>query len=201
VGELYVFRWEDAVIDWIAVAKAACPNTPRANIEAFMPLLEKAMTALGLADEEMMLYAIATVRCETWAENWLPTDERPSDWSGQNFEKYEGRKNLGNTQPGDGAKYKGRGVPQITGRYNYTKTGGRIGVDLVNHPEKANEPDVSAAIVADLIKQQEDRIRRDMWAENYESARKAWNAKGLGYDVFKDAIDRGWRVIESEPTS
>lgn len=52
-------------------------------------------------------------------------------------EKYEGRKDLGNTQPGDGKKYKGRGFIQITGRANYQayKNSGFCVGDLMNHPE------------------------------------------------------------------
>ena len=59
---------------------------------------------------------------------------------------YEGRKDLGNIHKGDGRKYKGRGFIQITGRYNYTAAGKALGLDLVNHPELAEEP-VNAAKV------------------------------------------------------
>ena len=47
---------------------------------------------------------------------------------------YEGRKDLGNINPGDGVKYKGRGVIQITGRANYTSLTKDLGVDFVGQP-------------------------------------------------------------------
>jgi putative chitinase len=47
---------------------------------------------------------------------------------------YEGRKDLGNVNPGDGVKYKGRGVIQITGRANYASLSKDLGVDFVNQP-------------------------------------------------------------------
>jgi predicted chitinase len=55
-------------------------------------------------------------------------------------------KALGNTQAGDGAKYKGRGFIQITGKANYTNAGQALGIDLVNSPELAARPDVAAKI-------------------------------------------------------
>jgi len=63
---------------------------------------------------------------------------------------YEWRKDLGNTQSGDGVKFKGRGLIQITGRANYTATGKALGLDLINHPELLELP-VSAARSAGLF--------------------------------------------------
>jgi putative chitinase len=62
------------------------------------------------------------------------------------FTKYDGRKDLGNTQPGDGARYKGRGIIQLTGRTNYTNYGQKLGVDLVNKPELAADPIVATQV-------------------------------------------------------
>ena len=60
--------------------------------------------------------------------------------------QYEGRKDLGNVKPGDGVRYKGRGFIQITGRANYTAAAKDLGIDLVNHPELAEKPDVAAKV-------------------------------------------------------
>ena len=57
--------------------------------------------------------------------------------------EYEGRSDLGNKQPGDGPRYKGRGIFQITGRANYRVMSDALGVDLINHPELAATGEIS----------------------------------------------------------
>jgi len=59
---------------------------------------------------------------------------------------YEGRKDLGNIQRGDGVRYKGRGLFQLTGRHNFTLYGRLLGLDLVTNPTYASEPNNSARI-------------------------------------------------------
>jgi len=60
---------------------------------------------------------------------------------------------LGNTQPGDGWKYIGRGLNGITGRGNYKKYGQMIGVDLENNPELLEKPEIAAkAAIAFFLK-------------------------------------------------
>lgn len=62
---------------------------------------------------------------------------------------YEFRKSLGNTQPGDGPKYKGRGFVQITGRRNYRDWGKRLGVDLLKEPHLAASLPIAVRILID----------------------------------------------------
>lgn len=61
-------------------------------------------------------------------------------------EGYEGRADLGNSQPGDGYLYRGRGVFQITGRDNYARYGDRLGLDLIDEPQLAEQPDTALHI-------------------------------------------------------
>jgi hypothetical protein len=62
---------------------------------------------------------------------------------------YEGRADLGNTVKGDGVRFKGRGLVQITGRRNYTDWAKRLGVPLVDRPELAAQLHYAVRILID----------------------------------------------------
>jgi len=65
---------------------------------------------------------------------------------------YEGREDLGNTQPGDGRRYKGRGLIQLTGRANYRDIGSKLGLPLEDDPQLAAEPAISLKIACEYWK-------------------------------------------------
>lgn len=64
------------------------------------------------------------------------------------FKRYDGRKDLGNTEPGDGVRFKGRGYIQITGRTNYAAAGKALNLPLLEQPELAESPTTAARIAA-----------------------------------------------------
>lgn len=62
--------------------------------------------------------------------------------------EYEGRRDLGNTHPGDGRRYKGRSFIQVTGRANYAAISRALGVDFVRHPARLAERRFAALAAA-----------------------------------------------------
>jgi putative chitinase len=64
------------------------------------------------------------------------------------FTRYDGRKDLGNIHPGDGAKFRGRGFIQLTGRANYQRCSQALGIDVVEQPELVETYGVAAMVLA-----------------------------------------------------
>ena len=102
----------------------------------FVPVLNAAMVHYQIIGPKREAAFIAQIGHESGQlkyvkEIWGPTVAQA---------KYEGRKELGNTVAGDGSKYRGRGLIQITGRANYMTCGEALGLDLINHPELLEKP-------------------------------------------------------------
>lgn len=120
-------------------------------VDAFKFLFDKIEkdNRFGDTDTERrkLAYCLATFKWET-AHTMRPIDERGGN---AYFNKRYGPdtkvgKILGNTKPGDGALFHGRGFVQITGRNNYTKAKKLTGVDLIADPNRAKDPEVAYQI-------------------------------------------------------
>ncbi len=99
------------------------------------PLAEAAMTEFSITSQARAQMFLAQVLHESgglrfFEEIWGPTAAQRG---------YEGRRDLGNTQSGDGKRFKGRGPIQLTGRANYRSFGPRLGLDLEQHPQMASQ--------------------------------------------------------------
>lgn len=115
--------------------------------------VERAAPWVGPIDATLRRYAITTPariaaflaqvghesgRLRHVRELWGPTPAQ---------QRYEGRGDLGNVVPGDGLRYLGRGLIQITGRYNYGLVADGLDIDCLNRPELLEEP-MNAALSA-----------------------------------------------------
>lgn len=169
-----------------AVIASAC-RVVDTNVRKYWPLIETALEERGLNDLAMQRAVVATIAVEV--PNFAPINELRSRYNTDKtpFDLYENRKALGNTQPGDGPRFKGRGFVQITGRENYTKAGKAIGVDLCAEPDRANEPEIAAKVLAWFFKTREKVIRAAIQKGDIEAIRRAVNGGTHGLERFRYA--------------
>jgi len=116
------------------------PRAPSDKREAYLLLLQKAMDEFGINTAQRQAQFLAELAHES--SELTNAEELASG------DAYEGRKDLGNTEPGDGKLFKGRGWIQITGRANYKRYGEQLGVDLIAQPTLAATPGVAFRIAA-----------------------------------------------------
>ena len=185
----------------VAMVCKMFPATPSAPIAKNLPFVLSGLQSVDLTDKAMVCMALATIRAET--EGFVPISEFKSIYNTDKvpFDKYEpgtlaGRR-LGNTQPGDGARFKGRGFVQLTGRDNYTRIGGEIHVDLVGSPELANNPTIAGKILAQFLLDHELAIRDALQKNNLAVAREAVNGGTHDLAKFTSAYQTGMSVIPS----
>lgn len=124
------------------LAAATGATTVRAS--RWLAPITAAMAEYGITTPARQAAFLAQVGHESGGLRW--TVERWGPTPAQT--RYEGRSDLGNTQPGDGYRYRGRGLIQITGRANYAAAGKALGYDLIADPDALAEPDLAAASAA-----------------------------------------------------
>lgn len=114
------------------------PNADAAILLALVAPLNAVLQRYGIVTSLRVAHFLAQTAEET--DGFRTLHEYASG------KAYEGRKDLGNTQPGDGPRFKGRGVIQITGRAAYGYYGKLLGLDLIGNPELAANPETSVKI-------------------------------------------------------
>ncbi|MBS0274453.1 MAG: peptidoglycan-binding protein [Proteobacteria bacterium] len=173
------------------------PGTPQGNITANLRFVCDGLRACNLDDRPMLLMALGTIRAET--ASFRPISEGVSQYNtspgGQPFDLYDPptqiARTLGNTHTGDGAKFKGRGFVQLTGRANYGRIGTQIGKDLIGNPELGNDPATAGRVLAQFLKNNESAIRTALRNNDLAKARKLVNGGSHGLDAFEDAYNKG----------
>ena len=116
------------------------PNLGAQQAAQYLPFLNRAMAEQGITTEPRKEMFLAQLAHESGGLRYM--EEIASGAA------YEGRRDLGNTQPGDGQRYKGRGPIQLTGRANYREVGRALGLDLERNPALASRPEVGFRIAA-----------------------------------------------------
>lgn len=129
------------------ILKKLAPNSKDEIIDPLVIYLNRHMPKYGVNTYLRVCHFLAQAAHESASFRTL--EEYASG------EAYEGRKDLGNVNKGDGVRYKGRGIFQLTGRSNYRRIGQLIGKDLENNPELAETPEVSVLTALEYWKSRE----------------------------------------------
>lgn len=174
------------------------PFTPLGPIRRHLPVLLAAFRRYRLVDKPMLLMALATIRAES--EGFAPVEERVSRFNtspdGHPFDLYDHRRDLGNQGPPDGARYRGRGFVQLTGRANYGLYGGRLGLPLAREPERALEPQAAAHLLAAFLADRRRPIKLALLEADLARARRLVNGGRHGLERFAEAWRTGDRLLD-----
>ena len=121
-----------------AQLRASMPGLAADRVPLFLGALNRAMARAHIDNPARRAAFLAQLAHESGELKFM---EELADGKA-----YEGRADLGNTQPGDGPRFKGRGPIQLTGRANYRAAGTALGLELENEPARAADPEIGCRV-------------------------------------------------------
>jgi predicted chitinase len=139
--------------------KAAKPGSPKKGpgFNAGVSAMNSAISKEGITNPVARAQILAQTAHESGGFKY--SEELASG------QAYEGRKDLGNVEPGDGIKYKGRGFLQITGRSNYAAISKDLGYNFVEDPDKLSDPKYAAESALWFLKRPFNARRIKDWGD------------------------------------
>ena len=159
------------------------------NVQRAWPHIMAALEEFGCGtSDDVLIAAAATIIVETGT--FLPIHEYGGeDYLNRMYDTGKRAANLGNTPEadGDGALYCGRGFIQLTGHDNYKSAGEALGVDLLDDPDKAMDPELSARIFGWFFALR--GIDHAAQSHNWILVRKRVNGGLNGYDRFMECVN------------
>jgi len=178
----------------VELLMTAFPEQARQNIQADVGFLAAAMKEAQIADSRLAAAIIATIAVEAPLFERFEEPQSKFNTKEQPFDLYESGTRvgalLGNTQPGDGARFKGRGYVGLTGRDNYRRTAARLNTDTVSSPDLAKRPDVAARIICDFFLARLSQITAALDRNDLLVARRLVNGGSRGFDEFSNAYNK-----------
>jgi predicted chitinase len=117
-----------------ALLAQIAPGTPKAKRDRFIPFYNECLPRYGITTELRVAAFLTTVCFES--DYFKALAEYADGWAYDISRNRKKALELGNTEVGDGPKYKGAGGIETTGKNNYRRLSKRLGIDFVTHPEK-----------------------------------------------------------------
>jgi putative chitinase len=183
---------------------AIMPNMPTARRALFLPALNQTMQVYTISNRLRAAAFLGQLAHESgefrfMEELWGPTAQQM---------RYEPQSSLatrlGNTRPGDGKRYKGRGPIQITGHANYKRYGELLGLDVVSKPELVATPGVGLSAAGlfwrtnGLNALAELQDYREI-TRRINGGYNGWEERLRYYEVAKKVLGTGFSVSRSVP--
>lgn len=175
---------------------AIMPHLDATQAERYLPLLNEALAEFEIDETPHRLAAfLAQLAHESGELRWW---EEFADGTGYDLTRNPNlARKLGNTQVGDGPRYKGRGPIQLTGRANYRAASAALGLPLELHPDKAKEPEVGFRTAGWFWKSRNLSALAD--AGNFDGITRLINGGNNGAEHRRRYWERAKRVLGVTP--